>query len=93
VRPHQQRPTKANKTPPAAIFAGTAGVFVATAISVEQSGAQPFHARDLNLMMGSAQGTAIRFRVLIDEKAVGAAPGVDLDGREMEPLTSNACTN
>src|SRR5208282_3828852 len=39
-----------------------------------------FHARDLNLVMGSAaQGTSVRFRVLIDGKPPGAAHGIDVD--------------
>jgi len=39
-----------------------------------------FHARDLNLVMGSAvAGTAMRFRVYIDGKLAGAAHGVDID--------------
>jgi thiol-disulfide isomerase/thioredoxin len=39
-----------------------------------------FHARDLHLVMGPATpGTAVRFRVLIDGQAPGAAHGVDVD--------------
>ena len=39
-----------------------------------------FHARDLNLVMGvRARGSAVRFRVLIDGRAPGAAHGVDID--------------
>ena len=39
-----------------------------------------FHARDLHLVMGPASGTgAVRFRVLIDGKAPGAAHGSDVD--------------
>jgi thiol-disulfide isomerase/thioredoxin len=38
-----------------------------------------FHARDLNLVMGPAHGTPIRFRALIDGQPVSAAAGVDLD--------------
>lgn len=39
-----------------------------------------FHARDLNLVMGPAkQGTSVRFRVLIDGQAPGAAHGIDVD--------------
>ncbi len=39
-----------------------------------------FHARDLNLVMGPAvPGTSVRFRVLIDGKAPGAAHGIDVD--------------
>ena len=41
-----------------------------------------FHARDLNLVMGpSAQGEAVKFRVLIDGQAPGAAHGTDVDER------------
>jgi len=39
-----------------------------------------FHARDLHLVMGpSAPGTFVRFRVLIDGNAPGAAHGIDVD--------------
>jgi thiol-disulfide isomerase/thioredoxin len=39
-----------------------------------------FHARDLHLVMGPAvQGASVRFRVLIDGHAPGAAHGVDVD--------------
>jgi thiol-disulfide isomerase/thioredoxin len=41
-----------------------------------------FHARDLHLVMGpAAPGTSLRFRVLIDGQAPGAAHGVDVDGQ------------
>ena len=39
-----------------------------------------FHARDLHIVMGPAlPGTSVRFRVLIDGKAPGAAHGLDVD--------------
>jgi hypothetical protein len=39
-----------------------------------------FHARDLHLVMGpAARGVSVRFRVLIDGKAPGAAHGGDID--------------
>jgi thiol-disulfide isomerase/thioredoxin len=39
-----------------------------------------FHARDLHLVMGpAARGTSVRFRVLIDGRAPGAAHGIDVD--------------
>jgi thiol-disulfide isomerase/thioredoxin len=39
-----------------------------------------FHARDLHLVMGPAvRGASVRFRVLIDGQAPGAAHGIDLD--------------
>lgn len=39
-----------------------------------------FHARDLHLVMGPATpGATVRFRVLIDGKAPGAAHGLDVD--------------
>jgi len=39
-----------------------------------------FHARDVNLVMGTAaRGTSVRFRVLVDGKPPGAAHGVDAD--------------
>ena len=38
-----------------------------------------FHARDLHLVMGpAAQGTSVRFRVLIDGQPPGAAHGIDV---------------
>jgi thiol-disulfide isomerase/thioredoxin len=41
-----------------------------------------FHARDLHLVMGpAAPGTPVRFRVLIDGQAPGAAHGTDVDGQ------------
>jgi len=42
-----------------------------------------FHARDLHLVLGSATGRPVRFRVTIDGKAPGADAGVDVkpDGR------------
>jgi thiol-disulfide isomerase/thioredoxin len=39
-----------------------------------------FHARDLHLVLGpAAPGTSVRFRVLIDGQAPGAAHGIDVD--------------
>lgn len=39
-----------------------------------------FHARDLHLVMGAvARGTPVKFRVLIDGQAPGAAHGGDVD--------------
>ncbi|MGH8291762.1 MAG: thioredoxin family protein [Steroidobacteraceae bacterium] len=39
-----------------------------------------FHARDLHLVMGAvAPGTSVRFRVLIEGRAPGAAHGTDVD--------------
>ena len=39
-----------------------------------------FHARDLHLVMGPATpGTSVKFRVLVDGQAPGAARGVDVD--------------
>ena len=41
-----------------------------------------FHARDFHLVMGpAAQGTSVRFRVLIDGGPPGAAHGIDVDDR------------
>ena len=37
-----------------------------------------FHSRDLHLVLGSATGKAVRFRVLLDGKAPGADAGVDV---------------
>jgi len=38
-----------------------------------------FHARDLHLVLGSASGRPIRFRVTIDGQAPGASAGMDVD--------------
>jgi len=39
-----------------------------------------FHARDLHLVMGpSRPGMSVKFRVLLDGKAPGAAHGTDVD--------------
>jgi Thioredoxin like C-terminal domain len=41
-----------------------------------------FHARDLHLVMGpAAQGTSVRFRVLMDGKPPGAAHGLDVNNQ------------
>jgi Thioredoxin like C-terminal domain len=41
-----------------------------------------FHARDLHLVMGpKTPGTPVRFRVLIDGQAPGAAQGSDIDAQ------------
>jgi thiol-disulfide isomerase/thioredoxin len=37
-----------------------------------------FHARDLHLVLGSASGKPVRFRVTLDGKAPGTAAGVDV---------------
>jgi thiol-disulfide isomerase/thioredoxin len=54
------------------------------AITLNAAGGQiayRFHARDLHLVMGPPEpGTAVRFRVLIDGQAPGAAHGTDVDG-------------
>lgn len=38
-----------------------------------------FHARDLHLVLGSATGRPVRFRITIDGRAPGAAAGMDVD--------------
>jgi thiol-disulfide isomerase/thioredoxin len=41
-----------------------------------------FHARDVHLVMGpAAKGTSVRFRVLLDGRAAGAAHGSDVDAQ------------
>ena len=53
------------------------------AVTLNEAGGQigyRFHARDLHLVMGPAQhGAPVRFRVLIDGQAPGAARGADVD--------------
>jgi hypothetical protein len=47
-----------------------------------------FHARDLHLVMGPvAQGTSVRFRVLIDGQPPGAAHGIDVDAQGYGSVT------
>jgi len=47
-----------------------------------------FHARDSHLVMGPAkQGTAVRFRVLLDGKPPGAAHGIDVDEHGIGTVT------
>jgi thiol-disulfide isomerase/thioredoxin len=47
-----------------------------------------FHARDLHLVMGpAAQGTSVRFRVLIDGQPPGAAHGIDVDNQGKGTVT------
>jgi thiol-disulfide isomerase/thioredoxin len=47
-----------------------------------------FHARDLHLVMGPATpGTSVRFRVLIDGQAPGAAHGSDVDEQGIGTVT------
>lgn len=38
-----------------------------------------FRARDLHLVLGSASGKPVRFRILLDGKAPGADHGMDID--------------
>jgi cytochrome c biogenesis protein CcdA/thiol-disulfide isomerase/thioredoxin len=38
-----------------------------------------FHARDLHLVLGSANGRPVRFRITIDGRPPGAAAGLDVD--------------
>jgi len=42
-----------------------------------------FHARDLHLVMGSASGKSVRFRVTLDGKAPGANAGTDTNAQGM----------
>jgi thiol-disulfide isomerase/thioredoxin len=46
-----------------------------------------FHARDLNLVMGPAAGTTVRFQVLLDGQPPGAAHGADADGEGRGTVT------
>jgi thiol-disulfide isomerase/thioredoxin len=49
-----------------------------------------FHARDLHLVMGPARaGATVRFRVLIDGQAPGAAHGLDVDALGMGTATTH----
>jgi Thioredoxin like C-terminal domain/AhpC/TSA family len=52
------------------------------ATSVNEAGGSlvyRFHARDLNLVMGPAQGTSVPFQVLLDGEPAGPAHGGDVD--------------
>jgi thiol-disulfide isomerase/thioredoxin len=61
------------------------------AIVLNQAGGRilyRFHARDLHLVMApAAQGTPVRFRVLVDEQPPGAAHGTDVDDQGNGTLT------
>jgi len=46
-----------------------------------------FRARDLHLVLGSASGKPVRFRVLLDGKAPGADHGMDIDSSGMGQVT------
>jgi thiol-disulfide isomerase/thioredoxin len=47
-----------------------------------------FHARDVHLVMGpAAPGRSVRFRVLLDGQAPGAAHGIDVDGEGSGTVT------
>jgi thiol-disulfide isomerase/thioredoxin len=47
-----------------------------------------FHARDVNLVLGpAARGTSVRFRVLVDGRAPGAAHGSDVDEQGLGTVT------
>jgi cytochrome c biogenesis protein CcdA/thiol-disulfide isomerase/thioredoxin len=46
-----------------------------------------FRARDLHLVLGSATGKPVRFRVLLDGKSPGADHGVDIDAAGMGQVT------
>lgn len=46
-----------------------------------------FRARDLHLVLGSATGKPVRFRVLLDGKAPGADYGMDIDTSGMGQVT------
>jgi thioredoxin family protein len=51
-----------------------------------------FHARDLNFVLGpSASGAPVRFHVLIDGEAPGAAHGLDVDEEGNGAVTESRC--
>lgn len=47
-----------------------------------------FRARDLHLVLGSASGRPVRFRVLLDGKAPGADHGMDIDAAGQGQVTN-----
>jgi hypothetical protein len=57
----------------------TVGPQVAVAESSGGRIAYRFHARDLHLVLGSASGKPMRFRITLDGKAPGAAAGSDVN--------------
>src|SRR5262249_4338419 len=60
--------------------AWTAGTEYATADKADAAITYAFHARDVNLIMGSGPGSSpLRFRVTIDGRKPGADHGVDID--------------
>jgi hypothetical protein len=46
-----------------------------------------FRARDLHLVLGSATGKPVRFRVMLDGKAPGADHGMDIDASGLGQVT------
>ncbi|MEA3004462.1 MAG: hypothetical protein QOH81_3250 [Sphingomonadales bacterium] len=48
-----------------------------------------FHARDLHLVLGSASGKPIRFRVMLDGRAPGAAAGTDVNAAGEGQVTAH----
>ena len=46
-----------------------------------------FHARDLHLVLGSASGKPVRFRVMLDGKPPGADHGMDIDAQGYGQVT------
>jgi cytochrome c biogenesis protein CcdA/thiol-disulfide isomerase/thioredoxin len=48
-----------------------------------------FHARDLHLVLGSASGRPMRFRVTLDGKAPGAAAGMDVNAAGEGQVTAH----
>jgi hypothetical protein len=54
--------------------------------------AHRFHARDLNLVLGTqADGGPVRFLVLIDGEPPDGAGGIDLDGEGNGTVTESRC--
>jgi cytochrome c biogenesis protein CcdA/thiol-disulfide isomerase/thioredoxin len=48
-----------------------------------------FHARDLHLVLGSADSRPVRFRVTLDGKAPGSAAGTDIDAAGRGQVTAH----
>lgn len=62
---------------------------IATLLSAQGSIAYRFHARDLHLVLGSAGGQPVRFRVTLDGKPPGADHGEDCDENGLGTVTGS----
>jgi cytochrome c biogenesis protein CcdA/thiol-disulfide isomerase/thioredoxin len=62
---------------------------IATLLSAQGGITYRFHARDLHLVLGSASGKPVRFRVTLDGKPPGADHGEDCDENGLGTITES----